>query len=150
MNFATLTVHREGAVLFASIAAQPMNLLGPELIRDLVAFISQAEADEAVRVIVFQSADSDFFIAHVDVGRIKAYRDEAAKLAIAPCPLKNWTNSSDQLQNESAGFPARAMLPSNIALIRLRSRRSRTFAATRICLAKASASPLYRNASGPR
>jgi enoyl-CoA hydratase/carnithine racemase len=80
MNFATLAVHREGPVLFASITAQPMNLLGPELVRDLVSFISQAEADESVRVIVFQSADPDFFIAHVDVGRIKAYRDEAAKL----------------------------------------------------------------------
>ncbi|MGF6767835.1 enoyl-CoA hydratase/carnithine racemase [Paraburkholderia sp. GAS199] len=80
MDFETLTVHREGAVLFASIDAPPMNLLGPELVRDLVSFISEAEADNTVRVIVFRSADPDFFIPHVDVGRIKAYRDEAAKL----------------------------------------------------------------------
>ena len=249
MNFETLTVHREGAVLFASITAPPMNLLGPELVRDLVSFISQAEADEAVRVIVFKSADPDFFIAHVDVGRIKAYRDEAAKLTGEPSigvlfrylsesrlvsiaqvegrargagsefilacdmcfaaketailaqmepafgvvpggggaqhlvrlmgraralevmlsaddytaelaerygwinralPVKSWTSSLDHLRIGSAGFPVRAMLPSNAALIRLRSHRLRTFAATPICLAKASASPLYRNASKPR
>jgi hypothetical protein len=30
---------------------------------------------------VFQSADPDYFIAHVDVTRISEYRDAAAKLA---------------------------------------------------------------------
>ena len=35
----TLTVRKEGAVLFAVIAAPPMNLLGPELVRDLVSLI---------------------------------------------------------------------------------------------------------------
>jgi hypothetical protein len=37
--FETLAVRREGAVLFAEIAAPPMNLLGPELVRDLVSLI---------------------------------------------------------------------------------------------------------------
>ena len=32
----TLATSRDGAVLFAEIAAPPMNLLGPELVRDLV------------------------------------------------------------------------------------------------------------------
>src|SRR5207253_4038533 len=68
------------AVLFASIAAPPMNLLGPGLIRDLVSLIQRAEADDAVRVLVFRSADPDYFISHVDVSRIQAYRAEAAKL----------------------------------------------------------------------
>ena len=31
----TVHVRREGAVLFAEISAPPMNLLGPELVRDL-------------------------------------------------------------------------------------------------------------------
>ena len=37
MTFETLEVRREGAVMFVDIAAPPMNLLGPELVRDLVA-----------------------------------------------------------------------------------------------------------------
>jgi enoyl-CoA hydratase/carnithine racemase len=57
-----------------------MNLLGPELIRDLVSLIQQAEADGAVRVLVFKSADPDYFISHVDVTRIKENREAAAKL----------------------------------------------------------------------
>ena len=76
----TLNVRKEGAVLFAEIAAPPMNLLGPELVRDLVSLIQRAEADQTLQVLVFKSADPDYFISHVDVSRIKEYRAEAAKL----------------------------------------------------------------------
>ena len=61
-----------------------MNLLGPELVRDLVALIQRAEADDAVQVLVFRSADPDDFIPHVDVTRIDAYRAEAPKLTGDP------------------------------------------------------------------
>jgi len=57
-----------------------MNLEGPELIRDLVSLIQRAEADDTVQVIVFKSADPDYFISHVDVTRIKENREAAAKL----------------------------------------------------------------------
>jgi len=80
MVFETLKVSREEAVLFTDIAAPPMNLLGPALVRDLVALIQQTEADSAVKVLVFRSADPDYFISHVDVNKIKEYRQEAAKL----------------------------------------------------------------------
>ena len=78
--FTTLTVRNEGAVVFVEISAPPMNLLGPELVRDLVLLIQRAEADDAVQVLVFKSADPDYFISHVDVTRINEYREEAAKL----------------------------------------------------------------------
>lgn len=77
---ATLNARQDGAVLFAEIAAPPMNLLGPELVRDLVSLIQRAEADDGLKVLVFKSADPDYFISHVDVTKIKEYRDEAAKL----------------------------------------------------------------------
>ncbi|MGA2126107.1 MAG: enoyl-CoA hydratase/isomerase family protein, partial [Xanthobacteraceae bacterium] len=80
MVFETLKVLREGGVLFAAIAAAPMNLLGPALVRDLVSLIRRAEADDTIKVLVFRSADPDYFIAHVDVTRINEYRAEAAKL----------------------------------------------------------------------
>src|SRR6188768_2391398 len=76
-----LHVRREGSVLFAEIVAPPMNLQGPELVRDLVSLIQRAEADDGVKVLVFKSADPDYFIAHVDVTRIEDNRAEAAKLA---------------------------------------------------------------------
>jgi enoyl-CoA hydratase/carnithine racemase len=57
-----------------------MNLLGPELVRDLVSLIQQAEADDASRVLVLTSGDPDYFISHVDLTRVDEYRAEAAKL----------------------------------------------------------------------
>jgi len=80
VDLETLVVRNEGPVLFADIAAPPMNLLGPELVRDLVTLIQSAEADDTVQVLVFTSADPDYFIAHVDLDRIAEYRAEAAKL----------------------------------------------------------------------
>jgi enoyl-CoA hydratase/carnithine racemase len=76
----TLKLLKESGVLFVDIAAPPMNLLGPALVRDLVALIQQAEADDTIKVLVFKSADPDYFIPHVDVTQIKEYRAEAAKL----------------------------------------------------------------------
>jgi enoyl-CoA hydratase/carnithine racemase len=76
----TLNIRQEGPVLFSEISAPPMNLLGPDLIRDFVSLIQQAERDTAVRVLVFSSANPDYFISHVDLNRVVEYRQEAAKL----------------------------------------------------------------------
>ena len=80
----TIAVNVDGPVLFAEILAPPMNLLGPELVRDLVSLIQRAEADEAYKVLVFTSGDPDYFISHVDLTRIQEYRQEAAKLTGVP------------------------------------------------------------------
>jgi enoyl-CoA hydratase/carnithine racemase len=78
--FETLNISAEQGVLFVEIEAPPMNLLGPELVRDLVSLIQHAEADDGIQVLVFKSADPNYFISHVDVTRITEYRAEAAKL----------------------------------------------------------------------
>jgi enoyl-CoA hydratase/carnithine racemase len=61
-----------------------MNLLGPELVRDLVALIRRAEADDTVQVVVFTSGDPDYFVSHVDLTQIAQYRAEAAMLVGDP------------------------------------------------------------------
>src|SRR5262249_19397896 len=83
-SFETLNVRAEGRVRFVEIDAPPMNLLGPELVRDLVALIQQAEADDGGQVLVFRRADPDYFISHVDLNRVAEYRAEAAKLTGEP------------------------------------------------------------------
>jgi enoyl-CoA hydratase/carnithine racemase len=84
LSLETLRVHREGAVLFADIAAPPMNLLGPGLLRDLVSLLQAAEADDTLRVLVFRSADPHYFISHVDVTRVAEYRESTVKLTGEP------------------------------------------------------------------
>lgn len=45
----------------------PLNLLDAELIADLHRFVDRVRDDDTVRVIVFESADPEFFIAHGDM-----------------------------------------------------------------------------------
>lgn len=80
-DFQMLSVNEEAGVLFVEMKAPPMNLFGPELIGDLATLITRAEADTSIKVMVFKSGDPDYFIAHVDVTRIKENREAAAKLS---------------------------------------------------------------------
>jgi len=66
-------------VLSVVIDAPPMNLVGPELVRDLVTVLSELESDANIRVMVLESADPDFFIPHVDLTKVAEYTAEAAK-----------------------------------------------------------------------
>ena len=51
------------------ISNPPINMLDDGTIRELHALLQQVESDEALKAIVFQSADPDFFIAHYDPSR---------------------------------------------------------------------------------
>jgi len=76
----TIETTIEKGVLFAEITAPPMNLLGPELVRDLVSLLRRAEGDDAIKVLVLASGDPDYFISHVDLNKVAEYRAEAAAL----------------------------------------------------------------------
>lgn len=45
----------------------PVNVIGPDMIRDLKSLLTQLETDTTVKVVVFDSADPDFFLAHYDL-----------------------------------------------------------------------------------
>src|SRR3984957_4102924 len=47
----------------------PINMFVPTTIVELGALMTDLEADPSVKVVVFQSANLDFFIAHLDVAR---------------------------------------------------------------------------------
>ena len=66
-------------VLSVVIDAPPLNLIGPEMVRDLVALCSDLEADADIRVVVLESADPEYFVAHVDLTKVAEYTAEAAK-----------------------------------------------------------------------
>jgi enoyl-CoA hydratase/carnithine racemase len=66
-------------VLSVMIDAPPMNLIGPELVRDLVGLIGEVESGQDVRVMVLESADPEYFVPHVDLTKVAEYTAEAAK-----------------------------------------------------------------------
>jgi enoyl-CoA hydratase/carnithine racemase len=66
-------------VLSVVINAPPMNLIGPELVRDLVTLFGELESAVGVRVVVLESADPEYFVPHVDLTKVAEYTAEAAK-----------------------------------------------------------------------
>jgi len=71
-----LSVCTEAGVATVTIDHPPINLLDAALIRDLAQVGVDLEADPNLRVVVFESANPDFFIAHVDVALIQALPTE--------------------------------------------------------------------------
>jgi enoyl-CoA hydratase/carnithine racemase len=66
-GWSAISVGIEQGVATVTIDNPPLNLLDGKLIPDLRQFASQVRNDDTVRVIVFQSADPEFFIAHGDM-----------------------------------------------------------------------------------
>ena len=63
-------------VAWVTIDHPPINLFDLALMRDVMRAGAALEEDPAVKVIVFQSADPDFFIAHADVALIQQLPSE--------------------------------------------------------------------------
>jgi enoyl-CoA hydratase/carnithine racemase len=78
-SFETITTSLDGRVLYATFSAPPINLIGPEVVRDLVLLLEQLTRPDAPRVVVFDSADPDFLFPHVDMTQVPAYTAEAAR-----------------------------------------------------------------------
>ncbi len=53
----------------------PVNLIDAAMVGELQALLAEAEADERLAVIVFDSADPDFFLAHWDIAADPALTD---------------------------------------------------------------------------
>ena len=45
----------------------PINLVDPDTLRELQELVSELETASEVKVVVFESADPDFFLAHWDI-----------------------------------------------------------------------------------
>jgi enoyl-CoA hydratase/carnithine racemase len=57
---------RSPAYWRVTIDNPPINVMGPEMVREFQEVISSLEADEHVRVVVFDSAVDDYFLNHSD------------------------------------------------------------------------------------
>lgn len=78
--FKTIRTHAKAGVLFAAFDNPPMNLIGPEFVIDLVALLDELEHDAEINVVVFSSADGEFFIPHVDMTRVAEYTHETGRI----------------------------------------------------------------------
>jgi enoyl-CoA hydratase/carnithine racemase len=65
--YATLRVSREAGIARVTIDNPPVNVLDVAMMTDLRHLLTTLRDDDSVRVIVFDSAVPEFFIAHVDM-----------------------------------------------------------------------------------
>jgi enoyl-CoA hydratase/carnithine racemase len=70
VGFESLRVQVSRGVAWVTIDHPPINLFDVRLFLELDRVVNELAADDEVRVIGFQSADPDFFIAHADVSWI--------------------------------------------------------------------------------
>ena len=65
--YRTLRIRQKDAVVHVTIDNPPINVLSVAVMTDLRHLLTTLAADDTIRVIVFDSADPDFFLAHVDM-----------------------------------------------------------------------------------
>lgn len=70
-GYSCLSVAVDRGVAFVTIDHPPINLFDVQLMQEIARLGAELESDEEIRVIVFQSANPEFFIAHADVSLIQ-------------------------------------------------------------------------------
>ncbi len=70
-DYRLLRITIDGAICRATIDNPPVNLLDMPLIGEIDRLTREVADDETLRVLVVDSADPEFFIAHADVGLIR-------------------------------------------------------------------------------
>lgn len=69
-DYNLINVEIDGKVAFATISNPPVNVITLPLLAELEALSHELKADPDLLVVVFKSADPDFFLAHFDVAAI--------------------------------------------------------------------------------
>ncbi len=109
-NYSTFKFRHERGVLFVTIDNPPINLMTIEMAMEIARLADEVSADDATRVIVFKSANPDYFIAHFDVTVLAQFPSEAG-----PKPT--------QLEGMAAALEAFRTMPKvSIAMIEGRAR----------------------------
>ncbi|MGN5519068.1 enoyl-CoA hydratase/isomerase family protein [Halopseudomonas sp. Lyrl_26] len=84
MNFATLSVKQEGTLLHVTVNNPPINLMNGQMVGELFQLAGYLHTAPDVRVVLLDSADPDFFIAHFDLEDLVAHASDPSKASKYP------------------------------------------------------------------
>jgi enoyl-CoA hydratase/carnithine racemase len=85
---AQIRLNRQSSVYWrVAIDNPPINVMGPEMVRQFQELIDAIEADEHVRVVVFDSAVDDYFLNHSD---FTANLEDLTSMPAGPTGLPPW------------------------------------------------------------
>ncbi len=72
----------------------PINLFGPEFSEELMALMDEMETSEELKVTVFESANPEFFISHVDIIRASEFPKGEGKTGLS----RSWPDIAKRLE----------------------------------------------------
>jgi enoyl-CoA hydratase/carnithine racemase len=84
MNFSTFSLQQDGALLRVTLNNPPVNLMNGKMTEELFMLTGRLIADPSVRVVLFDSANPEFFIAHFDLEDLAASANDPSKASKYP------------------------------------------------------------------
>lgn len=84
MSYSTFSLQQDGAILRVTLSNPPINLMSLKMIEELFRLSGQLVVDPTIKVVIMDSADPDFFIAHVDLEDIEASATDPEKASKYP------------------------------------------------------------------
>lgn len=90
-DYKTLTLSQYGAVATIAINNGPINILDVQLLKDLYKAGVLLAEDDSVKVIIMESANPEFFIAHADVNLIMALTNVPQPDGVTPSMMQQLT-----------------------------------------------------------
>ena len=79
MNFETLNLSKAGGVMTIALNNPPINLMNGKMVEELFMLTGALRQQPDVRVIIIESANPDFFVAHFDLNDIVAEAADPSK-----------------------------------------------------------------------
>ena len=70
MSFTTFSTEKNGAVLTVRLDHGEVNIMTAAMVGELFALVGQLAVDTETKVVIFESANPDFFIAHFEIADI--------------------------------------------------------------------------------
>jgi enoyl-CoA hydratase/carnithine racemase len=84
MNFETFSLSKADGVMTIQLSNPPINLMSGKMVEELFQLTGGLRQDPDVRVIVIESANPDFFIAHFDLDDMIAAETDPSKASRYP------------------------------------------------------------------
>jgi enoyl-CoA hydratase/carnithine racemase len=84
VSYSTFSLQQDGAVLRVKLSNPPINLLSLKMVEELFQLTGQLVTDPNTKVVILESADPDFFIAHFDIEDIEKSIEDPAKAGQYP------------------------------------------------------------------
>jgi enoyl-CoA hydratase/carnithine racemase len=75
MSFSTFSLQQDGEVLRLTFSNPPINMFNYTMVEELFQLAGRLQVDRSVKVVVLDSADPDFFIAHFDLNDLTNFND---------------------------------------------------------------------------